>query len=139
MPRDVAEEEEEGVEIELTPLIDCVFLLLIFFMVTTIFKNPQQLRMTLPEAEQATQAEEKKLIAEIDQEGRMALNGRPVTMDELDMRLIDEKAQTRAATVIIKTDKDTKHGLVLDVIQIAKSVGIETIVLATEEKKKVGT
>ena len=59
---------------ELTPLIDCVFLLLIFFMVTTVFKEPYRLKVLLPEAVEAVMIEEKKLVATVDRTGAMEVN-----------------------------------------------------------------
>jgi len=124
-------EEEE--EIELTPLIDCVFLLLIFFMVTTVFKNPQQFKLALPEAVQAAVVEEKKLTLEISPEGKMALNGRMVDLASLGGYILSEKERARTVTIIIKADKTTKHGLVLSAMRVAKEAGIGTIVLACEK------
>ena len=58
----------ESDEINLTPLIDAVFLLLIFFMVTTVFKNPAQLKMTLPDSIKPMTLEKKQLVAEVDED-----------------------------------------------------------------------
>ena len=120
---------------DLTPLIDCVFLLLIFFMVTTVFKEPYRLRVLLPEAEQANLIEEKKLVMTIDREGNMEVNRHPVTMGTLEGVLAREKEGARVVTLIIRTDKKTKHGLVLDAMEVAKGIGIEKIVLATEKRR----
>ena len=125
----------EADELNLTPLIDCVFLLLIFFMVTTVFKQPHGHRVLLPEARSASLIEEKKLTATIASDGRMDLNGRRITLEQLEARLTKESAQHRAVTLIIRTDKQTKHGLVLDTVEIAKRVGVEKIVLAAEKKE----
>ncbi len=119
---------------ELTPLIDCVFLLLIFFMVTTVFQEPYRLKVLLPEAEEATMIEEKKLVATIDRTGVMEVNRYPVTLESLEGVLTREKEGVRVVTLIIRTDKDTRHGLVLDLMETAKRIGIEKIVLATEKK-----
>ena len=126
----------ESDELNLTPLIDCVFLLLIFFMVTTVFKEPYLLKVLLPEAEQATLIEEKKLVATIDRAGVMEVNRYPVTLETLEGVLTREKEGVRVVTLIIRTDKQTRHGLVLDTMEIAKRIGIEKIVLATEKKEK---
>ena len=123
-------------EMELTPLIDCVFLLLIFFMVTTVFKEPYRLKVLLPEAVEATLIEEKKLVAMIDRAGVMEVNRFPVTSESLEGVLTREKEGVRVVTLIIRTDKDTRHGLVLDMMETAKRIGIEKIVLATEKKEK---
>ena len=132
-----AERREGGVEsgeMELTPLIDCVFLLLIFFMVTTVFQEPYRLKVFLPEAEEAAMIEEKKLVATIDRAGVMEVNRHPVTMESVEGVLAREKEGVRVVTLIIRTDKDTRHGLVLDLMETAKRIGIEKIVLATEKK-----
>lgn len=131
------ERREGGVEsgeMELTPLIDCVFLLLIFFMVTTVFQEPYRLKVFLPEAEEAAMIEEKKLVATIDRAGEMEVNRHPVTMESVEGVLAREKEGVRVVTLVIRTDKDTRHGLVLDLMETAKRIGIEKIVLATEKK-----
>ncbi len=120
---------------ELTPLIDCVFLLLIFFMVTTVFKQPYRLKVLLPLAIEAVIIEEKKLVATIDRGGTMEVNRFPVTPESLEGVLTREKEGVRVVTLIIRTDKDTGHGLVLDMMETAKRIGIEKIVLATEKKE----
>ena len=124
----------ESGEMELTPLIDCVFLLLIFFMVTTVFQEPYRLKVFLPEAEEAAMIEEKKLVATIDRAGVMEVNRHPVTMESVEGVLAREKEGVRVVTLIIRTDKETRHGLVLDLMETAKRIGIEKIVLATEKK-----
>lgn len=131
------EHREGGVEsgeMELTPLIDCVFLLLIFFMVTTVFQEPYRLKVFLPEAEEAAMIEEKKLVATIDRAGVMEVNRHPVTMESVEGVLAREKEGVRVVTLVIRTDKETRHGLVLDLMETAKRIGIEKIVLATEKK-----
>ncbi len=125
-----------SVEMELTPLIDCVFLLLIFFMVTTVFKQPYRLKVLLPLAIEAVIIEEKKLVATIDRAGTMEVNRFPVTPENLEGVLAREKEGVRVVTLIIRTDKDTGHGLVLDMMETAKRIGIQKIVLATEKKEE---
>ena len=68
--------------------------------------------------------------------GNMEINRHPVSMAEFPALLAREKESTRSLTLIIRTDKGTRHGLVLDLMEIAKRVGIEKIVLATEKKEK---
>lgn len=128
--KSTAEEEQD---MNLTPMIDCVFLLLIFFMVTTVFKQPYTLQVALPEAKQAQIVEEKKLVASISADGRMEINRHPVTLGDLDQVLAREKQGTRSVTLVVRTDKETKHKHLLDLFEAAKRVGIEKIPLATED------
>ena len=130
---------ERSIEVDdalnLTPMIDCVFLLLIFFMVTTVFKQPYTLVVELPEAQQSQVVEEKKLVASISADGRMEINRVPVDLSTIDQVLRREQQGTRSLTLVVRTDKETKHKHLLDLFEAAKRVGIEKIPLATEELK----
>jgi biopolymer transport protein ExbD len=134
MPRRRSTFEEEE-DMNLTPLIDCVFLLLIFFMVTTVFKQPYSLQVELPDATQAQVVEEKKLVATITADGRMEINRQPVTLADLEQVLLREKEDTRSLTLVVRTDKETQHRHLLDLFEAAKRVGIEKIPLATNDKQ----
>jgi biopolymer transport protein ExbD len=128
--------ETESTGLDLTPMIDCVFLLIIFFMVTTVFKEPHSLQVELPEAKQAVIVEEKKLVASIDKSGQMEINRHLVTLAELHGVLSQQKQDTRSMTLIIRTDKETRHGPVLETMEIAKRLRIEKVVLQSEELKE---
>ncbi len=131
MPRRRSVYEEDGMD--MTPLIDCVFLLLVFFMVTTVFKQPYSLQVELPEATQAKVVEEKKLVASITADGRMEINRHPVTLENLEQVLLREKSGTHSLTLVVRTDKKTRHRHLLDLFEVAKRVGIEKIPLATDD------
>ncbi|MXX40385.1 MAG: biopolymer transporter ExbD [Gemmatimonadetes bacterium] len=136
MPRPRRKSLYEEQELNMTPLIDCVFLLLIFFMVTTVFKQPYSLQVVLPEAQQAQIVEEKKLVATITEDGRMEINRHLVTLDNLEQVLLREKEGTRSLTLVVRTDQETPHKYLLDLFEVAKRVGIEKIPLATEDLRK---
>ena len=127
--------ENEEQELNLTPLIDCVFLLLIFFMVTTVFKQPYTLQVQLPEAVKANQIEEKKLVGTVTIDGRIEINRNIVTSGELEAVLMREKQDTGSLTLILRTDQQTRHKHMLEMLQVAKRVGVEKIVLATDDQQ----
>ena len=126
-------EEDQG--LNMTRLIDCVFLLLIFFMVTTVFKQPYTLQVELPEAVEANQVEEKKLVGTITADGRMEINRNVVSSSELESVLIREKRGTGSLTLILRTDEYSRHKYMLEMLAVAKRAGIEKIVLATEDQQ----
>lgn len=119
-------------QLDMTPLIDCVFLLLIFFMVTTVFKNPAQLKMTLPEAINPKKLEAKQITVELTADGTIAVNGKTVSIDQFDAYLTMEKQKTQNKSIVIRADKEAKHGDVLKLMKLAKGVAIEQIALAVE-------
>ena len=119
--------------IDMTPITDTSFLLLIFFMITTVFKNPSQLKMTLPDARNPVKVEQVKITVELDAQGDMAINGRTITLDQFDTLLMAEKEKTLTKSIVIRADQDAKHGDVLKLMKLAKGVGIETISLSVED------
>lgn len=126
--------EEKGLDI--TPLIDAVFLLLIFFMVTTVFTTPPGLKVDLPKAAESDVPPEKDLNIIISKDGEMELNGEAVTFENLRDRLREAKEAYRSRVLIIKADKEALHGMVVRVMDAAKSVGIEDLSIATEPEER---
>lgn len=123
----------ESDAINLTPLIDAVFLLLIFFMVTTVFKNPAQLKLTLPDASYPSKLDKKQLVAEMDSEGNIAINGVNVTFDSFEAYLAQEKHKSGNNTLLIRADVNTRHGDVLKLMKMARAQQIETIAMAVND------
>lgn len=128
--------EEGKFDIDMTPMIDCVFLLLIFFMVTTVFTQTQLLKITLPRAKNFDLLDQKKLNVVISSDGQYDCNGMLVSRDELPGRLQEEKDRTGSANVIIRGDEEASHGLVLEVMKMAAVAGIGKIDLAIEKEKE---
>jgi len=123
----------EDDSINLTPLIDAVFLLLIFFMVTTVFKNPAELKMTLPDASHPNKLDKKQIVVEMSSEGEIAISGDQVTMDTFDAYLAQEKHASGNNTILIRADIDVKHGEILKIMKMARAQEIETIAMAVRD------
>lgn len=123
-------------DINLAPLIDVVFLLLIFFMVTTVFTQSHQLRIELPEAVNYDQLKEKKLNLSISADGQLEINGRLVEWGEVASILDQEKTKLTTSTLIIKADAKTQHGYVIDAMEIANQVGVEKVSVETDELRE---
>jgi len=123
----------DDAKLDMTPIIDSVFLLLIFFMVTTVLKNPAQLKMTLPEAYNPTKMDKKIITVELTADGIIAVAGKQVPLDQFDAFLVQEKQKTQNKTVVIKADKDAKHGDVLKLMKLAKEVQIEQIGIEVDD------
>ena len=114
---------------DMTPLIDCVFLLLVFFLVTSVFKQDESvLKLILPE----TQTEAKRdtpegLYIELS-ETELAFNGQRGTPDEL--REKASTVQNKKSPVAIKIDKGTTYeriAVILDILQVQKLYNIQLI------------
>jgi biopolymer transport protein ExbD len=125
----------EAPEINLTPLIDVVFLLLIFFMVTTSFRDEGRLRLQLPEADaEAVSVEEIELIeVVVDRGGRFYVNEQPVTdtsLETLQQALRGVLGTESALPVLIKADAQAQHQAVMTVLDAAGQLGLTQVAFA---------
>jgi biopolymer transport protein ExbD len=124
--------------VELTPLIDVVFLLLIFFMVSTTFIRETQLKIDLPEASGELQEIENDFIEiTVDQLGDYAVNDRLLVNNELRTLLnaLTEVIQERGETgrVIVTADANASHQAVVRAMDAAGRVGLTRISITTKQ------
>ena len=121
---------------DLTPMIDVVFQLLIFFMVTAVFAITPGLDIKLPEAEEAQAPEKENLFIVVDQDGNMKLNHQTVTFANLKDK-IQEKRQLLDNTtmIIIQGDERATHGQIVQIMDIARQVGVVDQIIATEPQR----
>ena len=123
--------------INLTPLIDVVFLLLIFFMVTTTFTQVTRLLISLPEAGGETvDAEPESLELTIDKEGNYALNGQSLINRDIKTimaALKDASAGNRDLPVVITADAESSHQAVVTAMDAAGKLGFNQLQIATQQ------
>ncbi len=122
-------------DVSLTPLIDVVLLLLIFFMVSTTFEREAQLQIELPEASaEPVDAPDDKLEITIDVTGNYFLNGKQVTNTRFNTlkRAIQKSIGDKTdLPVIIRADANTPHQAVISALDAARQLGLLQISLAT--------
>ena len=113
----------EEVFINLTPLIDVVFLLLIFFMVTTTFTSIRYgIRVNLPKTTTPEQKVEENVVISITKDNKIYLGKKWVREEEL-VPLLKREIKKKGNFVVINADKDVKHGKVVRVMDLAKKAG----------------
>ena len=125
------------VSINLTPLIDVVFLLLIFFMVSTSFSELTQLVVDLPQAEGAPASTNTTLLLVVEVEGNMTLDGAPVPNDA---RGLSEALRQRLSgntdiPVTLSADAMTPHQYVVTAIEVAAQLNITRLTIAVENTR----
>ncbi|AJE14849.1 MULTISPECIES: ExbD/TolR family protein [Stutzerimonas] len=129
----------ENVDIGLAPLIDVVFILLLFFVVTTTFTRETQLKVDLPEAASGTppqQTEVKQLEVVIDIEGNYSLNGKALLKSDLDAlmaALSKESGGDNSLPLIISADGKTPHQAVITAMDAAGKLGFAHLRITTVE------
>ena len=129
----------ENVDIGLAPLIDVVFILLLFFVVTTTFTRETQLKVDLPEAASGTppeEAEKKQLEVVIDVDGSSSLNGKTLIKHDLNTlmgALAKESGGDTSLPMIISADGKTPHQAVITAMDAAGKLGFAHLRITTVE------
>lgn len=121
-------------KIDMTPMVDVVFLLVVFFMVSTTFIMNPGLKIDLPKSKTADAQPQKDLILTIKPDGQIYLNRTKVTLKQLPRLLAQKVKAENKDMIIIKGDKYIKYQQLINVMDAARSVGITKINLATEKK-----
>jgi biopolymer transport protein ExbD len=117
-------------------MIDVVFQLLIFFMVTAVFAVTPGLDIKLPEAEEAQAPEKENLFIVVDQDGNMKLNHQSVTFANLKDKLQEKRTLLDNTTmIIIQGDERATHGQIVQIMDIARQVGVVDQIIATEPNR----
>jgi biopolymer transport protein ExbD len=121
-----------SVFVNVTSFIDVLFVLLLFFMVSTTFVNQPAMSLDLPKAMHSQGTRQPAIIVYIDQNGLIHLNDEPV-----DDALLEQSLRTRLATsedkaVVLKADSRVTHGVVVHVLDIIKGAGVLKLTIATQ-------
>ncbi|RXJ68947.1 biopolymer transporter ExbD [Halarcobacter ebronensis] len=124
----------EPIGIDLTPVIDVVFILLIFFIVTSVFKKEElALMLNLPQSSaKAAQIDNDQIFIELNQD-KVAIRGISVNFESLEESL--KVIKNKKKPVIIRIDKDTKYDRVTKVLDLLQKYDLNNLALVTEEKE----
>jgi biopolymer transport protein ExbD len=129
----------DRLELNLTPLIDVVFVLLIFFVLTTTFERHAQLQIELPQASaEPVQQRREPLELSIDAAGRYYVNGRALvnTQAATLTTALKDAAKGRDGTIILNADARTPHQAVVTAMDVAARVGLTRLSIATTQDER---
>lgn len=121
-------------EITMAPLIDIVFLLLIFFMVTTVFPDNEGLVIEKPSSENTAKISRENIIIKLNKHGQLYFKDHLVNLEDIKRLLKEELITKPDSAVIIHADRRTTTESLIDVIDAAKSGGAKQLGIATDEK-----
>src|SRR5262249_28155036 len=150
-----------GVAIDMTPMVDVAFLLLIFFMLTTQFKPPEKKEIKLPESHSELKVPQSKLIMlsiaddgtmlmqfpkamldatnkpVLDDEGHVRITtvNQPETIDTLEQDLSNARIENPLARMVVRTDKRVEYGVMQDVMGVLQKTQTTTFNVVTELSK----
>ena len=129
-----SEKPKRRVIISVTSLIDVMFLLLIFFMVTSTFLEQAGMKLDLPSARSAETTVTRRLVLFIGADNSLVLGDRPVSIDDLEAVMAEAAASSEDGTLVLNADKTVQHGMVIKVMDIAKRAGMKRLVVGTKDE-----
>ncbi len=131
MRRNLASEESDNVEINLSPMIDMVFILLIFFIVTTVFVEETGVKVNKPEAAAAIQLEKNSILIAVTKDNKVIYGGRDIGVGGVSP-IVKRLTLNEDLPVIIQADEGANHGIFARVYGEAKLAGAKSINFSTK-------
>lgn len=120
--------------VDISPLIDCVFILLIFFIVTTVFVEETGVEVDKPQAASSIQLEKTSLLIALTEKGEVVYGGREIGISGV-QPLVRRELQKEDIPVIIQADASAQTGLLVRIIDEAKLAGATKVSLASKLKQ----
>lgn len=120
--------------LDIAPLIDIVFLLLVFFMLTSTFLVPEAIKLELPESGSATVTEITPITVVLNSSGELTLNGEPIQLNGLRMAIEPLIADNIDVAITLKSDARTEVQQLLNVMDEIRAAGGSNVALATKQK-----
>ena len=127
-----ASRERQAPVIPLAGMIDIMFLLLVFFMTASVFRDQErQIDVSLPEAREATSGERIQIMITVKDDGTIYMTGGVYTFQTLEAKLAELQTRFPDEAVVIRGDRECSWGTIVRVIDIAHSVGLRNVSAAT--------
>src|SRR5690606_12106444 len=128
-----AKNDEQAGEIDLTPMLDVVFILLIFFIVTAVFVKEAGYDVLKPRASMALPAQMEPILIAVSPAGEVWMDGDIVQPRALRVRIEQRLAETPNAGVVIQADQRAPNEMVLAIMSAAREAGLTNVQIAAEE------
>jgi len=128
--REAAAEDNGDTGIDVSPLIDCVFILLIFFIVTTVFVEETGVEVDKPQAASAARLEKTSILLALTERGEVVYGGRDIGISGV-RPLVKRLLQKENLPVIIQADRVSQSGTLVRIIDEAKLAGATKVSVAT--------
>ena len=132
--RDLAAEDNSDTGIDMSPLIDCVFILLIFFIVTTTFVEETGVEVDKPQAASSVRLEKTSILIALTDKGEVVYGGREIGISGV-QPLVKRMLQKEEVPVIIQADTAAQSGLLVRIIDEAKLAGAVKVSIASRQSK----
>jgi len=129
----IRQRSSKKARIEIIPMIDVIFFLLVFFMVSSLaMTRINSLPVALPKTSSSPEAVKQDVILTVKTSGEIFINNTPTTLDTLNTQLAYEMHDHPQDVVVVNADTGANYGLVVQVMDHARQIGVRKFALATE-------
>ena len=125
--------EDNDETIDMTPMLDIVFIMLIFFIVTSTFVKESGIDVTRPQAQTAVRQELASILIAIDEHGEIWINQRRIDIRSVRANIERLYAENPQGTVVIQADKASQTGVLVQVMDQAKLAGVDNVAIAATQ------
>ncbi len=129
------QQQEEELEINMTPMLDIVFIMLIFFIVTATFMKEAGITVEKPEALTGDRQDQASIIVAVTDKDEIWVNKTVVDVKALRPLIEKLHAENPKGTVVIEADKDARAGLMIAVADAIQAAGVPKVAVSTEERR----
>ncbi len=133
----VARPQRPAPTISIAPLVDCVFLLLIFFLLTSTFSQREAVRIRLPAMATSSAIHKEGTVVVVESDGTISLGGRAVALTDLEAAL--RKERKRSDRALIVADRQVVFSRVTDVLDAARRAGVVRVAIAARKRAEVSS
>lgn len=124
--------KKKKILLNITPLVDVLLILIVFFVVTSTFMEQPGIKLELPKAQTADLQRIEKAILIVSADAKLLFRNKEISLSELPAILSDAMEESMDKSLIISADKAAQHGLIISIMDIARQNGVEKLVVSTE-------
>lgn len=122
--------------IDLAPMTDMVFQVLLFFIISSSFVVEPGIKVNLPKSQTSELQVQQKLVISVDKSQQIFVDNKPVPLNQLEERIKLLLPYYQDKIVVIRADESVPHGLVVKIMDISKTAGAQKLAIATEKKSE---
>ena len=124
--------QKSKISINITSLIDVMFLLLIFLLVSSTFLEQPGIKLELPETDSSETVKQREFTLFVDKNGKLFLNQEEISQSKLEEKIKSVLPEMKDQAIILKADNVASHGLVVKVMDLIKKGGVKKLVIGTK-------
>lgn len=134
MRKHASKNRDGDAEIDMTPMLDIVFIMLIFFIVTSSFLKEAGIEINRPDASTAVKADKANIMIAVTEKNEVWMEKRRVDIRAVRANVERLRAENPEGSVVIQADVDSKSGIVMEVVDAVRKANVSDYIVATQEK-----